>query len=133
MSLAVIKGIEETNVALDDGVPEFKVEADDHFDVEGGDGGSGDLVETDDSAKNGGDVEEIISTDDDNEFPSRRHRKANSHVVIVTPGSSRTADGESNQLQQPEHCGTKPGHFETSKIHFPTSEGVSEVSERANE
>ena len=31
------------------------------------------------------------------------------------------------------HCGTKPGHFETSKIHFPTSEGVSEVSERANE
>ena len=30
------------------------------------------------------------------------------------------------------HCGTKPGHFETLKIHFPTSEGVSEVSERAN-
>ena len=27
------------------------------------------------------------------------------------------------------HYGTKPGHFETSKIHFPTSE----VSERANE
>ena len=24
------------------------------------------------------------------------------------------------------HYGTKPGHFETSKIHFPTSEGVSE-------
>ena len=31
------------------------------------------------------------------------------------------------------HYGTKPGHFETSKIHFPTSEGVSEVSGRANE
>ena len=31
------------------------------------------------------------------------------------------------------HYGTKPGHFETSKIHFLTSEGVSEVSERANE
>ena len=33
------------------------------------------------------------------------------------------------------HYGTKPGQFETSKIHFPTSEGVSEVSgvsERAN-
>ena len=33
------------------------------------------------------------------------------------------------------HYGTKPGHFEESKIHFPTSEGVSEVSgasERAN-
>ena len=28
------------------------------------------------------------------------------------------------------HYGTKPGHFETSKIHFPSSE---EVSERANE
>ena len=27
------------------------------------------------------------------------------------------------------HYGTKPGHFETSEIHFPTSEGV---SERAN-
>jgi len=26
------------------------------------------------------------------------------------------------------HYGTKPGHFETSKIHFLTSEGVSEVS-----
>ena len=31
------------------------------------------------------------------------------------------------------HFGIKPGHFETSKIHFPTSEGVSEVSKRANE
>ena len=31
------------------------------------------------------------------------------------------------------HYGTKPGHFETLKIHFPTSEGVSEVSKRANE
>ena len=31
------------------------------------------------------------------------------------------------------HYGTKPGHFETSKMHFPTSGGVSEVSERANE
>ena len=29
------------------------------------------------------------------------------------------------------HYGTKPGHSDTSKIHFPTSEGVSEVSERA--
>ena len=30
------------------------------------------------------------------------------------------------------HYATKPGHFETSIIHFPTSEGVSEVSKRAN-
>ena len=36
-------------------------------------------------------------------------------------------------VQGPIHYGTKPGHFETLKIHCPTSEGVSEVSERANE
>ena len=30
------------------------------------------------------------------------------------------------------HYGTKLGHFETLKIHFPTSEAVSEMSERAN-
>ena len=28
------------------------------------------------------------------------------------------------------HYGTKSGHFEISKIHFPTSEGESEVSKR---
>ena len=36
----------------------------------------------------------------------------------------------------PMRYGTKPGHFETSIIHFPTSEGVSgvsEVSERMSE
>ena len=32
--------------------------------------------------------------------------------------------------RQAAHHGAKPGHFETSKIHFPTSEGV---SERASE
>ena len=32
-----------------------------------------------------------------------------------------------------KHYRTKPGHFETLKIYFPTSEGVSKVSERANE
>ena len=31
------------------------------------------------------------------------------------------------------HYGTKPGHFETSINHFPTSKGVSKVSERASE
>ena len=30
------------------------------------------------------------------------------------------------------HYGTKLGHLETLKIHFPMSEGVSEVSERAS-
>ena len=33
----------------------------------------------------------------------------------------------------PIHFGTKPGHFETSKIHSPKSKGVSEVSERTSE
>ena len=33
----------------------------------------------------------------------------------------------------PAHFGIKQGHYETSIIHFPTSEGVSEVSKRANE
>ena len=31
------------------------------------------------------------------------------------------------------HYGTKPGHLETSKIHFPTSEEVSKESEREDE
>ena len=31
------------------------------------------------------------------------------------------------------HCGKKPGHIETSKIHVPMSEGVSEVGEQVNE
>ena len=35
--------------------------------------------------------------------------------------------------EEPVHYGTKPGHYETLKIHFPTSEGVSEVSERTSE
>ena len=39
----------------------------------------------------------------------------------------------SHSLRTGMHYGTKPGHFETSKIHSPTSEGVSEVSERASE
>ena len=31
-----------------------------------------------------------------------------------------------------KHYGTKPGHLETLRIHFLTSEGVSEVSEQAS-
>ena len=30
------------------------------------------------------------------------------------------------------HYGTKPGHFETSKIHFPTSERGERMSERTS-
>ena len=37
--------------------------------------------------------------------------------------------GDEEESPKPLHYGTKLGHFETSKIHFPTSEGVSEVSE----
>ena len=52
------------------------------------------------------------------------------HFPLIHAGESVV----SSQLRTDAlHYGTKPGHFETSKIHFPTSEGVSEVSERANE
>ena len=50
-----------------------------------------------------------------------------------------TADGRSipattRGAQRPLlHYGTKTGQVETLKIHFPTSEGMSEVSERVNE
>ena len=43
------------------------------------------------------------------------------------------SDESDASSEQRVNCGTKPGHFETSIIHFPTSEGLSEVSERANE
>ena len=63
-------------------------------------------------------------------FPSR---------VSPTASSSASSRSLTNQWtlinrrrKTTTHYGTKPGHFETSKIHFPTSEGVSEVSERAN-
>ena len=50
---------------------------------------------------------------------------------------NRLTDRKKNSWQSDKltHYGTKPGHFETSIIHFPTSEGVSEVSgtsKRAN-
>ena len=51
-------------------------------------------------------------------------KRVNPNVVVVFTAISAVV-----------HYGTKPGHFETSKIYFPTSEGVSEVSgasERGN-
>ena len=36
-------------------------------------------------------------------------------------------------LQTSSHYGTKPGHFETSLIHFPTSEGVSSGGRKRSE
>ena len=35
-------------------------------------------------------------------------------------------------LNGPSHCGSEQSDSETSNFHFPTSLGVSEVSERAN-
>ena len=34
--------------------------------------------------------------------------------------------GANEEANEPVHYGTKPGDFETSKIHFPTSERTSE-------
>ena len=59
-------------------------------------------------------------------FPTRRPILLTSHL----PPSNRRTD---RPLFEGAHYGTKPGHFETSIIHFPTSSGVSKVSERANE
>ena len=54
-------------------------------------------------------------------------------VVLGEATNEVEVVGEELILVTPFHYGTKSGHFETLKIHFPTSEGVSEVSERANE
>ena len=45
-------------------------------------------------------------------------KRVNPNVVVVFTAISAVV----------VHYGTKPGHFETSKTYFPTSEGVSEVS-----
>ena len=52
-------------------------------------------------------------------------------IYIITLSAS--ARQRSFRKTTTTHYGTKPGHFETSKIHFPMSEGVSKVSERVNE
>ena len=57
---------------------------------------------------------------------SARHGR---HHQTASPPSSSQSSFAFHRV----HYGIKPGHFETLKIHFPTSEGVSEVSERANE
>ena len=55
----------------------------------------------------------------------------------LSPAAATAASGlaaaEPEAAAAAVHYGTKPGHFETSIFQFPTSEGVSEVSERANE
>ena len=52
---------------------------------------------------------------------------------IFTPCQKRMKGGNKRRMTQAVHYGTKPGHFEKSKIHFPMSEEVSEVSERVDE
>ena len=49
--------------------------------------------------------------------------KTTSSTTTTTSAKIEEKSGNSTM-----HYGTKPGHFETSIIHFPTSEGVSEVS-----
>ena len=45
-------------------------------------------------------------------------------------GGGEKKRGEAARPATPVHYGTKLGHFETSKIHFPTSEGVSEQANK---
>ena len=54
-------------------------------------------------------------------------------ISIHHPSTATTSRGHREKIGRTAHYGTKPGHFETLKIHFPTSKGVSEVSERASE
>ena len=57
--------------------------------------------------------------------------------TVADPAAEAAAESAAisaaNPVTESAHYGTKPGHFKTSIIHLPTSEGVSEVSERANE
>ena len=51
----------------------------------------------------------------------------------VSPvGRGGTVPGFKSPLTEPLDYGTKPGHFETSIIHFSTSEEVSEMSEASS-
>ena len=49
-----------------------------------------------------------------------------SYVIVDESGASIYRFVPTPLLAQPMHYGTKPGDFETSKIHFPTSERTSE-------
>ena len=53
------------------------------------------------------------------------HRKSIDGITDDCPRLTPCSTGK--------HYGTKPGYFETSIIHCPTREGVSEVSERTSE
>ena len=64
----------------------------------------------------------------------KREKRPGSRVIKTGVNLSQlTKTGARTAGAKPEHYGKKPGHFETSKIDFPTSEGVGDVSERANE
>ena len=74
-------------------------------------------------------AESLSSTNAADEFVEELLRPASVAGVVSLRASKPNDAAKTKTL----HYGTKPGHFETSKIHLPTSEGVSEVSERANE
>ena len=67
--------------------------------------------------------------DDDDHGPHPAKYRRQSDVAGI-PGSavSGSAISGTNADGEPSHYGTKPGHFETSIILVPTSEGVSKVS-----
>ena len=62
---------------------------------------------------------------------SQQKRLSSSSETYYHSSSSSTID-PMRQMQQ-MHYGTKPGHFETSKIHFPTSEWCERTSKRTSE
>ena len=62
--------------------------------------------------------------------PSRAGAAETLNSVAAGRDVTRSGAEADSGLHHPAHYGTKPGHFETSIIHFPMSE---EVSEQANE
>ena len=59
-------------------------------------------------------------------------RMTNRAISVVSKEVEEEEEEEQKEKQETVLYGTKSSHFETSKIHFPTSEGVSEVNKRAN-
>ena len=96
------------------------------------------------SSTNMGEVNEEVAEADKNEASrSGMEDTETLHMAVTEIESGNQSDSDHRDADQndnmddgagsPLHYGTKTGHFETLRIHFPMSEGVSKVSERVNE
>ena len=96
------------------------------------------------ASKIAGEVNEEVAEADKNEASrSGMEDTETLHMAVTEIESGNQSDSDHRDADQndnmddgagsPLHYGTKTGHFETLRIHFPMSEGVSKVSERVNE